>query len=64
MNAGMPLEVCCRDLEEIRMSWTRGMVIQMIRHGMDLKDVLKIKLTRLGDGARHREKRSRGRCPA
>ena len=36
----------------------------MIRHGMDLRDVLKIKLTRLGDGARYREKRSTGRCPA
>lgn len=46
MNAGPPLGVHCIDLEGIRMSWARGMVIQIIRHGMDLGDVLKIKLNK------------------
>lgn len=40
------------------------MVIQMIRHGTGLRDVSKIKLTRLGDRARDREKRSREGHPA
>lgn len=34
------------------------------RHGTDLRDVLKIKLTRLGDRARGREKRSTERHQA
>jgi len=48
VNAGPPLGVHCRDLEGIKMSWTRGTVIQIIRHGMDLREVLKIKLNKTG----------------
>lgn len=58
------LEVSYKDLKENRLTWTKGMVIQMIRHGTGLRDVSKIKLTRLGDRARDREKRSREGHPA